>query len=256
MQEQPKLGKPAGKPIVVDSNFLEFKESKLDEDGNVVGAVLQDTSNNSTIQISNPELAMDLAIKAKQDKLGPISDAIFEQAVTEVLTGQELETTKEYINQNRTKQSEQQTAQEEEPTLTTELPSSPVGLPARKAYVVDEEILTKKGNKILNKIKPEVKMRINNYVKALKATVPNSTVVLYDNQSDMIEGLVNQGYSREEATTAVAESDGLYAGGTNTIHIDVMRMDGATLPHEIFHPVVARLAKENPEEFIALRENY
>lgn len=254
LQEQPKLGKPAGKPIVVDSNFLEFKESKFDEDGNVVGAVLQDTSNNSTIQISNPELAMDLAIKAKQDKLGPISDAIFEQAVTEVLTGQELETTKEYINQNRTKQAEQQTTQEEEPTLTTELPSSPVGLPARRAYVVDEEILTKKGNKILNKIKPEVKMRISNYVKALKATIPNSTVVLYDNQSDMIEGLVNQGYSREEATTAVAESDGLYAGRTNTIHIDVMRMDGATLPHEIFHPVVARLAKENPEEFIALRE--
>jgi hypothetical protein len=254
LQEQPKLGKPAGKPIVVDSNFLEFKESKLDDDGNVVGAVLQDTSNNSTIQISNPELAMDLAIKAKQDKLGPISDAIFEQAVTEVLTGQELETTKEYINQNKAKQAEQQTAQEEEPTLTTEVPSSPVGLPARRAYVVAEDILTRTGNKILNKIKPEVKMRINNYVKSLKATVPNSTVVLYDNQSDMIEGLVNQGYSREEATTAVAESDGLYAGGTNTIHIDVMRMDGTTLPHEIFHPVVARLAAENPKEFIALRE--
>jgi hypothetical protein len=254
LQEQPKLGKPAGKPIVVDSNFLEFKESKFDEDGNVVGAVLQDTSNNSTIQVSNPELAMDLAIKAKQDKLGPISDAIFEQAVTEVLTGQELETTKEYINRNKAKQAAQQTQAEEIVAPQTEVPTSPVGLPSRRAYVVEEDVETKKGNKILNKIAPETKKRIGNYVKALKATIPNSTVVLYDNKTDMIEGLVNQGYSRQEATKSVNESDGLYAGSSNTIHIDVMRMDKTTLPHEIFHPVVARLAAENPTEFIALRE--
>lgn len=253
LQEQPKLGKPAGKPIVVDSNFLQFKETKFDEDNNVVGAVLEDTSNNSTIQISNPELAMDLAIKAKQDKLGPISDAIFEQAVTEVLTGQELEVTKEYINRNKAKQAAQQTQTQEQEAPQTEVPSSPVGLPSRRAYVVEDDVETKKGNRILNKIAPEIKKRIGNYVKALKATIPNSTVVLYDNKTDMIEGLVNQGYSREEATSAVNESDGLYAGAANTIHIDVMRMDKTTLPHEIFHPLVARLAKENPEEFIALR---
>lgn len=254
LQEQPKLGKPAGKPIVVDSNFLQFKESQFDQDGNVVGAILEDTSNNSTIQISNPELAMDLAIKAKQDKLGPISDAVFEQAVTEVLTGQELETTKEYINKNKAKQAAQQTQTEEVEAPQTEVPISPVGLPSRRAYVVEDDVEAKKGNRILNKVAPEIKKRIGNYVKALKATVPNSTVVLYDNKADMIEGIVNQGYSREEATSAVNESDGLYAGGSNTIHIDVMRMDKTTLPHEIFHPLVARLAKENPEEFIALRQ--
>jgi hypothetical protein len=254
LQEQPRLGKPAGKPIVVDSNFLEFQESKFDEDGNVVGAVLLDTSNNSTIQISNPELAMDLAIKAKQDKLGPISDAIFEQAVTEVLTGQELETTKEYINKNKAKQAAQQAQTEETEAPQTGVPTSPVGLPSRRAYIVEDDVETKKGNKILNKIAPEVKKRIANYVKALKATIPNSTVVLYDNKADMIDGLVNQGYSREYATNKVNESDGLFAGSSNTIHIDVMRMDKTTLPHEIFHPLVARLAKENPEEFIALRK--
>ena len=256
LQEQPKLGKPAGKPIVVDSNFLEFQESKLDDDGNVVGAVLLDTSNNSTIQISNPELAMDLAIKAKQDKLGPISDAIFEQAVTEVLTGQELETTKEYINKNRATQAAQQTQTqaEEVEAPQTEVPTSPVGLPSRRAYVVEDDVETKKGNRILNKVNPVTRKRIANYVKALKATVPNAIVVLYDSKIDMIEGLVNQGYSSREAATAVNESDGLYAGGANTIHIDVMRMDAETLPHEIFHPLVARLAKENPEEFIALRK--
>lgn len=256
LQEQPKLGKPAGKPIVVDSNFLEFQESKLDDDGNVVGAVLLDTSNNSTIQISNPELAMDLAIKAKQDKLGPISDAIFEQAVTEVLTGQELETTKEYINKNRARQAAQQaqTQAEEVEAPQTEVPTSPVGLPSRRAYVVEDDVETKKGIRILNKVNPVTRKRIANYVKALKATVPNSIVVLYDNKADMIEGLVNQGYSSREAATAVNESDGLFASGVNTIHIDVMRMDATTLPHEIFHPLVARLAKENPEEFIALRK--
>jgi len=245
------------KGIELDYNFLEFQESIKDENDRVIGARLLDKKTGNTIEISNPELAIDLATKAKQDALGNVSEGIMSQEKTVTPVGQLTSIVKEFVNKRATKVAPQATAEiaeEQAPALITEVPTSPVGLPSRRAYVVEDDVETKKGNKILNKISPEIKKRIANYVKSLKATIPNSTVVLYDNKADMIEGLVNQGYSRQEATKAVNESDGLYAGSSNTIHIDVMRMDKTTLPHEIFHPLVARLAKENPTEFIALRK--
>lgn len=245
------------KGIELDYNFLEFQESIKDENDRVIGARLLDKKTGNTIEISNPELAIDLATKAKQDALGNVSEGVMSQEKTVTPVGQLTSIVKEFTNKRAIKVAPQATTEiveEEAPALVTETLTSPVGLPSRRAYVVEDDVETKKGNKILNKISPEIKKRIANYVKSLKATIPNSTVVLYENKADMIEGLVNQGYSRQEATKAVNESDGLYAGSSNTIHIDVMRMDKTTLPHEIFHPLVARLAKENPAEFIALRK--
>jgi hypothetical protein len=245
------------KGIELDYNFLEFQESIKDENDRVIGAKLLDKKTGNIIEISNPELAIDLATKAKQDALGNVSEGVMSQEKTVTPIGQLTSIVKEFVNKRAALIAPQvttETAEEEAPALVTETLTSPVGLPSRRAYVVKDDVETKKGNKILNKISPEIKKRIANYVKSLKATIPNSTVVLYDNKVDMIEGLVNQGYSRQEATKAVNESDGLYAGSSNTIHIDVMRMDKTTLPHEIFHPLVARLAKENPAEFIALRK--
>jgi len=245
------------KGIELDYNFLEFQESIKDENDRVIGARLLDKKTGNIIEISNPELAIDLALKAKQDALGNVSEGVMSQEKTVTPVGQLTSIVKEFVNKRATKvapQATTETTEEQAPALITEVPTSPVGLPSRKAYVVEDDVETKKGNKILNKISPEIKKRIANYVKSLKATIPNSKVVLYDNKADMIEGIVNQGYSRQEATKAVNESDGLYAGSSNTIHIDVMRMDKTTLPHEIFHPLVARLAKENPAEFIALRK--
>jgi hypothetical protein len=245
------------KGIELDYNFLEFQESIKDENDRVIGARLLDKKTGNTIEISNPELAIDLATKAKQDALGNVSEGVMSQEKTVTPIGQLTSIVKEFVNKRAIKVAPQATTEiveEEAPALVTETLTSPVGLPSRRAYVVEDDVETKKGNKILNKISPEIKKRIANYVKSLKATIPNSTVVLYENKADMIEGLFNQGYSRQEATKAVNESDGLYAGSSNTIHIDVMRMDKTTLPHEIFHPLVARLAKENPAEFIALRK--
>lgn len=244
-------------PIEIDSNLLQFQESIKDENDRVIGAKLLDRKTGNILEISNPELAIDLATRAKQETLGNVSEGVMEKETTVKPIGFMNSVVKEFVNkktQVQESQVPQEIAQDEEiPVLTTELPTSPVGLPSRRAYVVEDDVEIKKGNRILNKITPEIKKRIGNYVKALKATVPNSTVILYDNKADMIEGLVNQGYSREQVTSAVNESDGLFAGETNTIHIDIMRMDKTTLPHEIFHPLVAKLANENPKEFIALR---
>lgn len=246
--------------IEIDSNLLQFQESVKDENDRVIGAKLLDRKTGNILEISNPELALDLATRAKQETLGNVSEGVMEQEVTTRPIGIMQSVVKEFVNKKAGEQQAQQEAPtqeltaEEQPSLTTEMPSSPVGLPARKAYVVAADIVSKMGNRILNKVSPENKARINNYVKAAKLLMPDLNVILYDNKADMIQGLVNQGNSLEDATKAVNESKGLFSKLGNSIHIDVTRMDKETLAHEIFHPLVVKLAEENPAEFTEMRK--
>jgi len=241
------------KAIQLDYNFLEFQESIKDENDRVVGARLLDKKTGNIIEISNPELAIDLALKAKQDALGNVSEGVMQQDTTVKPLGEMTSIVKEFVNKRTQTQAPVQEVAEETPEATLQTSLSPVGLPMRRAYVVGMDILKRTGNKILNKVSPENKTKINNNVKALKTILPNANVVLYDNREDMIQGLVNQGNTLEEATQAVDESKGLYSEKGNTIHIDVTRMDKETLPHEIFHPLVLKLAQENPAEFREMR---
>jgi hypothetical protein len=245
------------KTIELDSNLLQFQESIKDENDRVIGAKLLDRKTGNIIEISNPELAIDLATRAKQETLGNVSEGLMQQETTVKPIGEMTSIVKEFVNKRTTAQAPIQEVAleetEEQPSLTTEMPSSPVGLPSRKAYVVAADIINKMGNRILNKVSPENKARISNYVKAAKSLMPDLNVVLYDNKADMIQGLVNQGNSLEDATKAVNESKGLFSQMGNTIHIDVTRMDKETLAHEIFHPLVSRLADENPAEFTEMR---
>ena len=242
------------KPITLDYNFLEFQESVKDENDRVIGARLLDKKTGNTIEISNPELAIDLALKAKQDALGNVSQGVMQQDTTVKPLGEMTSIVKEFVNKRAQVQAPVQEVAEETPEAALQTSLSPVGLPMRRAYVVGMDILKRTGNKILNKISPENKAKINNNVKALKTILPNANVVLYDSREDMIQGLVNQGNSLEDATQAVDESKGLYSEQGNTIHIDVTRMDKETLPHEIFHPLVLKLAQENPAEFKEMRK--
>lgn len=67
------------KGIELDYNFLEFQESIKDENDRVIGAKLLDKKTGNIIEISNPELAIDLATKAKQDALGNVSEGVMSQ---------------------------------------------------------------------------------------------------------------------------------------------------------------------------------
>jgi hypothetical protein len=245
-------------PIQIDSNLLQFQESIKDENDRVIGAKLLDKKTGNIIEISNPELAIDLATRAKQETLGNVSEGVMQQETTVKPIGELTSVVKEFVNKKSLEQKSkeqpqfQETINQEQPATTVES-SSPVGLPARKAYVVTSNIINKVGNRILNKVSPENKTRINNYVKSIKSLIPDLNVVLYDNKQDMIQGLVNQGHSIEQAAKSVNESNGLFSEKGNTIHIDVTRMDKETLAHEIFHPLVLKLAKENPAEFNEMR---
>jgi len=80
----PRTGTVGVARIPVDSNFIEFVETQKDADGNVTGATIYDAKNNVSYAITDPDLALDMAIKAKTAALGPIEQAEFEQIIEEV----------------------------------------------------------------------------------------------------------------------------------------------------------------------------
>jgi hypothetical protein len=241
-------------PIVVDTNFTEFVESKFDEDGNVSGVVLKDNRNNTKFEINNPDLALDIALKAKQDKLGTVSDAVFEQVVKDETVGMDITWTTKLAGRKApvVAQTTQETApvQQESPTQN---------LTPRQAVEVDSAFERRTDNPILNTLGAQVKSIVSNAYKALKSISPNSRMVIYDNEDSMIEGLVNEGVDRDKAIEVAMGAGGLFNPSTGNIHINkgakdssgnvINTLTGTTLPHEITHAVLFPLAKQNPKEF-------
>lgn len=246
--------KVAKNPIVIDTNFTEFVESKLDEDGNVSGVVLKDNRNNTTFEVNNPDLALDIALKAKQDKLGTVSDAIFEQAVTEETVGMGFDWTTKLAGRKAPAVSP--TTQQ---TTTTQQTEPTTNLTPRQAVEVDSEFEQRTDNPISNTLGAQVKNIVSNAYKALKSVSPNSKMIIYDNEDSMIEGLVNEGVSRERAIEVSLGAGGLFNPSTGNVHINkstkdsagnlVNTLTGTTIPHEVTHAVLLPLAQQNPKEF-------
>lgn len=242
----------AKKPLVVDTNFTEYVESKFDEDGNVSGVVLKDNRNNTTFEINDSVLALDIAIKEKQDKLGAVTDAIFEQVLNDEIIGMDVEGRR--ILAGRKAIPPIAVTEQVKPTPTI------VGkLTPRQAVEVDNNLEKRTDNPILNTLGAQVKNVVSNAYKALKSISPDSKMVIYDSKDSMIEGLVNDGVSREDAINSALGAGGLYNPSTGNIHINkgakdasgniINTLTGTTIPHEITHAVLAKLAKENTAEF-------
>lgn len=246
-------------PIVVDTNFTEFVESKFDEDGNVSGVVLKDNRNNTKFEINNPDLALDIALKAKQDKLGTVSDAVFEQVVKDETVGMDITWTTKLAGRKAPVVA--QTTQETTP-VQQESPTK--NLTPRQAVEVDSGFEQRTDSPLLNTLGAQVKNVVSNAYKALKSISPNSRMVIYDNEDSMIEGLVNEGVDRDKAIEVSMGAGGLFNPSTGNIHINkgakdssgniINTLTGTTLPHEITHAVLLPLAKQNPKEFAKMVE--
>lgn len=70
----------------LDFNYVEFKNSIIDGDGNLQGVKLIDTRNGDEISINDQDLAYDIAIKEKTRQLGEVSDAIFDEVYQTITT--------------------------------------------------------------------------------------------------------------------------------------------------------------------------
>lgn len=240
------------KPIKIDSNLLQFQESVKDENDRVVGAKLLDRKTGNIVEVSNPDLAVDLATRAKQEALGNVSEGIMEQEVAERQVGEMKSVVKEFVNKvapapvATEAAPEQVTAPVEEPVVTQRLPLG--------AVVVDNN-LRNKNEGLTRKLSRGQRVKLEKANQALQSTIPGARIILYDNERDMANGIASEGYGRANAESAARTSMGVFAGKKNTVHINIDRMDKETVAHEIFHAVVKDLAKNNPEEFATMRDS-
>jgi hypothetical protein len=267
----------AAQEVPFDSNFLEFKESKLDDNGNVSSVVLSDTRNNNTFEVTNPELALDLAIKAKQEQLGAIEDAIFEPIFERVQLESKQTTTTEFVNKP--------TPQVES---ATEVAPTEEGAPVEEvapqndstAFVVTPNILQRrqaipkreKGSKekrktvLLDTITDGVKGILKKLNDTLKSIDPNADIIIYASEADMVNGLMASGLNRQQALAQTRTSNGLFTRETNgkiKIHALSAIFDSelvpteegiTTIPHEIGHVALVKLAQNNKAEFNVMKE--
>ena len=107
--------KVEGKGSTQLSANTKLQEVLFDDNGSVRGAILEDNGN--TVEITDPELALDYAIMTKIDEIGDVPEAIFQEEIQQF---QEKITPKYVKPQNAQKQQETQTVQEEVPTINQE----------------------------------------------------------------------------------------------------------------------------------------
>jgi hypothetical protein len=102
------LNKEDGTSVTVDSPFLDFVESNFDNDGNLTSVVLTETNTGNTYEIVDGDLGLDIAIRAKENKLGPIESSILEEVMQEVVI-QEKKPAKEQKTQESPKPTKAET---------------------------------------------------------------------------------------------------------------------------------------------------
>lgn len=118
--------------------------------------------------------------------------------------------------------------------------------------VSQQTLMNKEG--IIPTLTPVIQDKLMAYNEALKSIAPETNIVLYNNEQDLAKGIEESGYSVDVAQSTAKESKGLYDPKGNIIHINIAKADPTTLPHEIFHPVVAKIANENPQEFTRMKD--
>lgn len=122
-----------------------FKETVKDKDGNVTAAVLEDKGTGTTFTVDNPDLALDIAIKAKEMELGPIEEGVFERVLQEVKTKAEPVLTREAKETPQAKKAEAPTPT---PTTTEKVAQKAVEAPKKANTVQGFEITRKDGSKL------------------------------------------------------------------------------------------------------------
>lgn len=113
---------------------------------------------------------------------------------------------------------------------------------------------------------PEGRALISNYNATLKALNDKAKILIHSNalamQSALIQGGMNPSLANAYANGGshngvnYSASSGLLAteNGNPVIHVNAETANNSTIPHEITHVALADLAKNNPEQFIVMRD--
>ena len=237
---------------------LEYVDSIFDDSGNLTGVTMRPKTEAGTeespvrIEIKNrPDLALDLAIAAKKQQLGPIPQTRFEQAYEEV-TKTTTTKTKAPVKQRPStsektdaKLAEQEQAKQQYPVEQgrTEPIETPVeSIDPASVKELGEVVVMKIGN-VLNipGVNKEALAVINRYLNVLYSVRPDVTLFIHPTQESIAE-------SHQSASN---DTEGYYVDGQIHIFIDnltkgLIDNDARVLRHEIIHPILDALIKESP----------
>jgi hypothetical protein len=128
-----------------------------------------------------------------------------------------------------------------------------VGLTNNEAIEVDDSFVDSES---MTHITPVQKAKIAKQSAVLKSVNPDAKVIIYGSKESMVKGLVNSGFTLEEANDAVAKGNGMWSADDAIVHINMAPdsdIKDTTIPHEIMHEALLSIAKKNPQEFIKMR---
>ncbi len=184
--------------IPIDQNTLEFKQSVM-ENGTVVGAEVYDPSTGHTFTIGNRELALDMALKAKEMEFGMAEEPLFEEVFSEVTS--KTTTTKRLVR--------------EQPNTT---PTTTITVEAPKIEVTTDT--SQQSNKVEpdnTTTKADIERRKQALRDLMKATGDDIFMLGVEDGTFMGEALLNMNENGDVILTRYADSEeGLTKGKGKT----------------------------------------
>jgi hypothetical protein len=120
----------------------------------------------------------------------------------------------------------------------------------RKGLLKTPIVFTRDGQQM--QISNEAKLRIIKAQKALRS-VSDANIYLYTTDDDYVAGLRSESNQDTFDEQAARASNASYVRDGN-IHINVNKMNQASISHEIFHAALVSIASKNPQAFIDMRK--
>ena len=149
-----------GDVIPLDQNRLDFIESVKDDQGNVMGAVMVDNSTGNRYNITDSELALDLAIKAKQMQLGEVYQNVFEEVYEEVAS--EPTVRKRLVREQKAEQEVEDTEQAAVEQETTEQQQADEVVEAEQEVVEEVEQQAEETTEVSTEAEQETEQEVDN----------------------------------------------------------------------------------------------
>jgi len=120
----------------------------------------------------------------------------------------------------------------------------------RKGLLKTPIVFTRDGQQM--QISDEAKLRIIKAQKALRS-VSDANIYLYTSDDDYVAGLRSESNQDTFNENEARASNASYVRDGN-IHINVNKMNQASISHEIFHAALVGIASKNPQAFIEMRK--
>jgi hypothetical protein len=217
---------------------MEYVESVLDEDGNLTGVVMrpktakgQEESPLRFTVNNKPELAMDIAIQAKIEQVGDITQAEFEYAYKDVVVKK--------ITKRKVEPKQRPAKQE----ASKEAPK------AKSTDVTTEELNKRVEEDPAN---ADLYVAVRNAMKTLESVLPDAAILFVDSNADAAE------YFKANDKSADANERGTDKGrfiqnkntGRIEIVINTSKADDVTVYHELFHAAFFRVYAQDAKTAI------